>query len=303
MPRPLGRHQRPWKQISQLSSRLPRGCNAQPQHPPLQQRRCPFAPASSCKPFSPYSDLRFPALPHGCAAFLGGWRVAALPLSFDSPITPLPLQAAWNVAKVFGYATTSKEELTDFLEQATGPEREELEAKAAGIENPWHEAWCVFAPLSPPAAACRAKLPCSCAGASLAATRVQQLPPLPPSCNARLDAPFGTEDNPVVVPSECAERIVGVNDPDDDSLVRGPAGRRSCGSGGAVLLCLPDRCVVRAKHAEALAVPACSLGAQQDADPCKQPAALACSWRRCGGVLSRMGSPPSKSSREASSSC
>lgn len=36
----------------------------------------------------------------------------------------------------------------------------------------------------------------------------------------RLDAPFGTEDNPVVVPSEFSERIVGVADPDDDSLVR-----------------------------------------------------------------------------------
>jgi hypothetical protein len=35
----------------------------------------------------------------------------------------------------------------------------------------------------------------------------------------RLDAPFGTEDNPVVVPSEYEERIVGVVDPDDDSLV------------------------------------------------------------------------------------
>ncbi|KAI3435026.1 hypothetical protein D9Q98_003078 [Chlorella vulgaris] len=84
-------------------------------------------------------------------------------------------QAAWNVAKAFGYATHSKEELDDYLEQTTGPEREELEAKAAGIENPWHEAW--------------------------------------------LDAPFGTEENPVVVPSEYGERIVGVNDPDDDSLV------------------------------------------------------------------------------------
>ena len=52
------------------------------------------------------------------------------------------LQAAWNVAKAFGYATHSKEEVAEFLEQTTGPEREELEAKAHGIENPWHEAWC-----------------------------------------------------------------------------------------------------------------------------------------------------------------
>ncbi|KAL4425162.1 hypothetical protein ABPG75_009178 [Micractinium tetrahymenae] len=73
------------------------------------------------------------------------------------------------------YANTSGDELASYLEQTTGPEREELEAKAKGIENPWHEAW--------------------------------------------LDAPFGTEDNPVVVPSEFGERIVGVADPDDDSLV------------------------------------------------------------------------------------
>ncbi|GAB4815596.1 hypothetical protein N2152v2_002642 [Parachlorella kessleri] len=36
---------------------------------------------------------------------------------------------------------------------------------------------------------------------------------------AWLDAPFGTEDNPVVVPSAYSERVVGVPDPDDDSLV------------------------------------------------------------------------------------
>lgn len=54
--------------------------------------------------------------------------------------------------------------------------REELEAKAKGIEDPWREAW--------------------------------------------LDAPFGTETNPVEVTSEFSERIVGVPDPDDDSLVR-----------------------------------------------------------------------------------
>ena len=43
-------------------------------------------------------------------------------------------------------------------------------------------------------------------------------------CLRRLDAPFGTEDNPVVVPSEHTERIVGVADPDDDSLVRQEGG-------------------------------------------------------------------------------
>lgn len=86
----------------------------------------------------------------------------------------LPLAAGALAAKR-GFAAVSKDELADYLEQTTGPEREELEARAKGIENPWHEAW--------------------------------------------LDAPFGTEDNPVVVPSEFSERIVGVADPDDDSLV------------------------------------------------------------------------------------
>lgn len=36
---------------------------------------------------------------------------------------------------------------------------------------------------------------------------------------AWLDAPFGTEANPVEVTSEFSERIVGVPDPDDDSTV------------------------------------------------------------------------------------
>lgn len=35
----------------------------------------------------------------------------------------------------------------------------------------------------------------------------------------RLDAPFGTEDNPVQVTSSYPERIVGVPDPYDDSHV------------------------------------------------------------------------------------
>jgi hypothetical protein len=35
----------------------------------------------------------------------------------------------------------------------------------------------------------------------------------------RLDAPFGTAENPVEVPSEFDHRVVGVPDPDDDSLV------------------------------------------------------------------------------------
>ena len=38
-------------------------------------------------------------------------------------------------------------------------------------------------------------------------------------CNCRLDAPFGTEDKPVEVTSTFSERIVGVPDPYDDSIV------------------------------------------------------------------------------------
>lgn len=40
-----------------------------------------------------------------------------------------------------------------------------------------------------------------------------------PFHEAWLDAPFGTETRPVEVTSEFEERIVGVPDPDDDSLV------------------------------------------------------------------------------------
>jgi len=40
-----------------------------------------------------------------------------------------------------------------------------------------------------------------------------------PFHEAWLDAPFGTEASPVEVTSEFEERIVGVPDPDDDSLV------------------------------------------------------------------------------------
>ncbi len=35
----------------------------------------------------------------------------------------------------------------------------------------------------------------------------------------RLDAPFGTEDKPVEVTSSFSERIVGVPDPYDDSII------------------------------------------------------------------------------------
>jgi len=40
-----------------------------------------------------------------------------------------------------------------------------------------------------------------------------------PAAPRRLDAPWGTEDNPVEVTSSYAERIVGVPDPYDDSIV------------------------------------------------------------------------------------
>lgn len=64
---------------------------------------------------------------------------------------------------------------TESYGKATGQERFELEAKAKGIADPYHEDW--------------------------------------------LDAPFGTEDKPVQVTSAYEERIVGVPDPNDDSIV------------------------------------------------------------------------------------
>lgn len=97
---------------------------------------------------------------------------------------------------------------------------------------------------------------------------------------AWLDAPYGTETSPVEVTSAFSERIVGVTDPDDDSLVRvfaveyGPthdlvwAGRED------------RRSYVLASHLCVVA-PGC----------------------RCGGVSSRRARPPSRSSRTASFSC
>jgi hypothetical protein len=38
-------------------------------------------------------------------------------------------------------------------------------------------------------------------------------------CTFRLDGPFGTAEKPVEVPSMFDHRVVGVPDPDDDSLV------------------------------------------------------------------------------------
>ena len=71
-----------------------------------------------------------------------------------TPPDPLPtLQAAWAAVKTglsaAHYATLQGDQLTDFLEHTTGPEREELEAKAKGVENPWHEAWWVLPPPLP----------------------------------------------------------------------------------------------------------------------------------------------------------
>jgi hypothetical protein len=41
-----------------------------------------------------------------------------------------------------GYATASVTETAALeLEHATGLERQELEAKLRGVEDPWHEAW------------------------------------------------------------------------------------------------------------------------------------------------------------------
>lgn len=54
---------------------------------------------------------------------------------------------AWNALKSWApgfsaanYATATD---VDVLENTTGAERDEIEAKLKGIENPWHEAWCV----------------------------------------------------------------------------------------------------------------------------------------------------------------
>jgi cytochrome c oxidase subunit 5b len=42
--------------------------------------------------------------------------------------------------------------------------------------------------------------------------------PVPPTPRAH-EPRFGTEDNPIVVPSLLPERIIGVTDPEDDTLV------------------------------------------------------------------------------------
>ena len=47
----------------------------------------------------------------------------------------------------------------------------------------------------------------------------KQISPIVRSLLCRLDAPFGTAENPTEVTSEFDNRVVGVPDPDDDSLV------------------------------------------------------------------------------------
>ena len=83
------------------------------------------------------------------------WQALATALTASNlPPRPLrcppTLQAAWAAVKTglsaAHYATLQGDQLTDFLEHTTGPEREELEAKAKGVENPWHEAWWVLLP-------------------------------------------------------------------------------------------------------------------------------------------------------------
>lgn len=77
--------------------------------------------------------------------------------------------AALRGASAAHYATTSGDELASFVEHTTGPEREELEAKAKGIENPWHEAWCANSWYLASALAVRGSKRCRvwmCAGAA-----------------------------------------------------------------------------------------------------------------------------------------
>ena len=70
----------------------------------------------------------------------------------------------------------------------------------------------------------------------------------------RLDAPFGTAENPVEVTSEFDNRVVGVPDPDDDSLVWwGIIEEGSPPKQVSALLgkfCWPKRCECRASFDE-----------------------------------------------------
>lgn len=111
------------------------------------------------------------------------------------------------------------------------PQREAVSSLMQPIRTPgWQPRLAAFASWLLPRL-CRPDMPEAgcCVPAALHAVPTCLGIPTPPDGPAgswcRLDAPFGTEDNPVVVPSEFSERIVGVNDPDDDSLVgTGPGG-------------------------------------------------------------------------------
>ena len=82
--------------------------------------------------------------------------------------------------------------------------RQELEGKVKGVDI-FHEDWC--APLFSIDTLLDAVTCCVTEnGYSVCARR-------------RLDAPWGTADKPVEVTSSFAERIVGVPDPYDDSIV------------------------------------------------------------------------------------
>ena len=80
------------------------------------------------------------------APLAASWLRALMQPSLRLTVLPNLPQAAWGAVKSFSaahYATLTSDQLADALEHTTGPEREELEAKLKGIENPWHEAWCV----------------------------------------------------------------------------------------------------------------------------------------------------------------
>lgn len=93
--------------------------------------------------------------------------------------------------------------------------RFELEAKAKGIADPYHEDWCeqrigawCMQPVQP------LSRPDQVQAANMLSTAADVI-----WWKCRLDAPFGTEDKPVQVTSAYEERIVGVPDPNDDSIV------------------------------------------------------------------------------------
>ena len=75
--------------------------------------------------------------------------------------------------------------------------------------DPWHEDWCVVKSHLHELHSC-------CCRSSHEQHMLKQLLL---GCTCRLDGPFGTAEKPVEVPSMFDHRVVGVPDPDDDSLV------------------------------------------------------------------------------------